>query len=61
MLAQGCKNMLTFLTPESPDFQSFLFTAGAFNENAGTFQQKCHNLWCFEAHMDKFCKRDSFI
>ena len=24
VLGQGCKNMITFLTPKSPDFQSFL-------------------------------------
>ena len=30
---QGCKNMLTFLTPESPNFQSFLVLPGVLNEN----------------------------
>ena len=30
---QVCKNMLTFLTPESPNFQSFLVLPGVLNEN----------------------------
>ena len=30
---QGCKNMLTFLTPESPNFQSFLVLPGVLNES----------------------------
>ena len=33
LFSQGCKNMLTFLTPESPNFQSFLVLPGVLNEN----------------------------
>ena len=30
---QGCKNMLTFLTPELPNFQSFLVLPEVLNKN----------------------------
>ena len=32
-LMQGCKNMLTFLKPELPNFKSFLVLPGVLNEN----------------------------
>ena len=32
-MVQGCKNMLTFLTPVSPNFQSFLVLLGILNGN----------------------------
>ena len=40
---QGCKNMLTFLTPESPDFQSFLVLSGVLNKKSGIkFPKLCY-------------------
>ena len=52
-MVQGCKNMLTFLTPESPNFQSFLVLLGDLNENLEDIIINENNLASFEAQMSK--------